>query len=79
MQIGRIIIKRPLVGWFTLLELAGWPMFIFGWYSNPFFSIIGLVLLIAGSSLSKTRICSECGNKVEKTSRICPACRVQLS
>jgi hypothetical protein len=37
---------------------------------------IGLMLLVAGSQLSKKTICSACGNKVpEKTSLMCPTCK----
>lgn len=37
--------------------------------------LLGIGCLIAGSSMSKKLVCSNCGNRVEKLSRVCPTCR----
>lgn len=44
----------------------------------PIGTAIGVVLLLVGSSMSKKLIRSGCGNTVEKTSTMCPACKVTL-
>lgn len=41
----------------------------------PLGTIAGVALLLIGSSMSRRILCSACGNRVEKTSRICPHCR----
>ncbi len=44
----------------------------------PIGTVLGVILLIAGSAMSLKTICSRCGNKVEKTSKICPTCQLPL-
>ncbi|WP_293373608.1 hypothetical protein [Nevskia sp.] len=44
----------------------------------PIGTVIGVALLLVGSSMSKKLICSDCGNPVEKTSTMCPTCKVTL-
>ena len=45
----------------------------------PIGTVIGIVLLICGSSLSKKLICSDCGNKIEdKGVKLCPVCKASF-
>jgi hypothetical protein len=39
----------------------------------------GVVLLLLGSVFPVRLICSVCGNRVEKTSKLCPHCRATLT
>ncbi|MCX7062836.1 MAG: hypothetical protein NTZ11_18365 [Gammaproteobacteria bacterium] len=50
-------------------------LLLFVW---PLGSVIGIALLLVGSSMAKKLICSACGNTVEKTSTMCPTCKVNL-
>ena len=46
----------------------------------PFIGIgLFIALFIIGSILSKKYLCSNCGNKVYKESRICPVCKINFS
>lgn len=45
----------------------------------PIGTIVGVFLLLAGSLMSVKLICGNCGNKVEKESKICPACRADFA
>ena len=38
--------------------------------------IAGVVLLIIGAMMSFKKVCSDCGNPVDKTSKMCPTCSV---
>lgn len=40
--------------------------------------LVGLAFLAVGSRMARKLNCSECGNRVEKTSKICPVCKVRL-
>lgn len=50
-------------------------LLLFVW---PIGTLFGVVLLIAGGRMAIKLICSDCGNKVEKTSKLCPTCMVAL-
>jgi RNA polymerase subunit RPABC4/transcription elongation factor Spt4 len=39
---------------------------------------IGLMVMLGGHFLAYKWICGNCGNKVEKTAAMCPACRFQI-
>lgn len=41
----------------------------------PIGTFCGLAALVIGSQMSKKTICTRCGNRVEKTSQICPHCQ----
>ena len=45
----------------------------------PIGTVIGLILLVVGGAMSVKLICSNCGNRVEKTSTLCPTCKEPLS
>jgi hypothetical protein len=46
---------------------------LFCWTAVP-----GVILMAIGAALNKTRQCSECGNKVAMSSKLCPTCRCQF-
>lgn len=80
--------KSEIAGVGALVQLLG---LIAAAYFFFFFSlatplagyIIGAVVLIiclaVGSSLSFRYICSNCGNRVEKTAKLCPTCKATLA
>jgi uncharacterized membrane protein len=41
----------------------------------PIGTLIGVVLFFVGSGMAIKIICSNCGNRVEKTSVLCPHCK----
>lgn len=41
--------------------------------------LVGAVLLALGQSVKYGTVCSRCGNRVERTARLCPTCRAELS
>ncbi len=66
--------KSEFLGVGCLIEAVGLVLlFLF-----PIGTIIGVILLVVGSRYSYKYVCSECGNKVEKTSKICPHCNVKF-
>lgn len=57
-----------------LLEIVGlFALFIF-----PIGTVIGIILLIVGARMTYQLVCSECGNKIIRTSKLCPACRTEF-
>ena len=72
---GKRITKYEFAGTGALIQLVG---FILLFLFFPFGLIVGLPLLIIGSVKSKKILCSECGNKVEKTTTLCPHCEIGL-
>ncbi len=67
--------KTEFAGTGCLVQGVG-LLLLFVW---PIGTIIGLGLLIYGSFMSTKLICSNCGNQVVKTSKICPHCNVPLT
>lgn len=68
---------RPMAGMSWTLFLVAVLLLVFlPWLiSLP----IGLVLIIVAACVDRPRyLCGGCGNRIEKTSRICPACRAKL-
>jgi len=57
-----------------LLEVVG----ILALFFFPIGTVIGIILLVVGARMTYSRICSDCGNKVEKTSKLCPTCGVRF-
>lgn len=47
-------------------------------FAFPVGTIIGVLLIIMGHSISSRNICGNCGNSIEETSRICPVCKSRL-
>lgn len=40
---------------------------------------VGLILIVIGAMIDRPHfVCGECGNRVEKTSTMCPTCRARL-
>ncbi len=60
------------------LSLLGLLVLLTGIF-NPILLILGIVLITWGFQCSHKKICSECGNKVEDTSKLCPACKVTFT
>ncbi len=44
----------------------------------PYSTIAGVLLFLIGSSLATKLICSDCGNKIEPSSLLCPTCKEPL-
>lgn len=58
--------------------VQGLGLLLLFWF--PFGTIIGFVLLIAGSQMAKKWICSECKNPLASNQvTICPACRASYT
>lgn len=74
-ETARLRKKRPLLGVSILLSLLGVGLMIF---IQPFW--VGLIVLIGGACLDRVRwICGKCGNRVEKSSKLCAACQCSLT
>lgn len=80
--------KSEIAGVGALVQLlgvaaAGYFFFFFSLASAVAGYIIGAVVLViclaVGSSLSFKYLCSNCGNRVEKTAKLCPTCKAPLS
>lgn len=66
--------KRPLAVVASLICLVGIVMcFTPGW-------VMGVVLVVAGLAMDSVRryVCGACGNRIEKTSVMCPVCQTRL-
>lgn len=48
---------------------------IISFFAFPLGLLAGVALFIGSIFVGIRHICSACGNRVEKTSRICPACK----
>lgn len=72
---GRKKVKYEFAGVGALVQLIG---FVAVWFYFPLGLIAGIALLIIGSAMSKKILCSECGNKVDKESKMCPHCKVEF-
>ena len=66
--------KAEFIGVGALVQLVGLVLLFF----FPLGTIAGVLLLIIGSAMSVKTICSSCGNKVEKTSKLCPTCKASF-
>ncbi|MFA5057381.1 MAG: zinc ribbon domain-containing protein [Opitutaceae bacterium] len=66
--------KYEFAGVGALVQLIG---FVAVWFF-PLGTFAGIALLLIGSSMSKRIFCSECGNKIDKESRMCPHCKVEF-
>jgi hypothetical protein len=66
--------KVEYVGVGALIQVLG----IIALFFFPIGSVIGVVLLVIGHSMSKKIRCSACGNRVDKESRRCPHCQAEF-
>lgn len=69
-----IIRKSEFAGLGAGIQALGLLCFL----AFPIGIIPGLLLLIIGGRLALTYRCSNCRNKVEKQSRLCPHCKKKL-
>lgn len=76
--IGQKIKKGEFAGAGAGVQAIGLVVFIVGLALHWIFVPVGLVLLIIGGRMAFRFLCSECGNRVEKTSRICPHCHAHF-
>lgn len=63
--------KSEFAGVGCFVQLIGLILFFF----FPIGTIIGIALLILGGLKANKLICSNCGNPIEKTAKICPTCK----
>jgi hypothetical protein len=71
-------LEKNTNGGFTgaMLVIIG-ILLLFVW---PFGTLIGVIMIIAGSQIGNGYRCGECGNKVDsKQVKICPTCKTTLS
>lgn len=73
-SVGKKKVKYEFAGVGALVQLIG---FVAVWFF-PIGTIAGIALLVIGSSMSKKILCSECGNKVDGDSKMCPHCKVEF-
>lgn len=72
--------RRPNVGWSVLFFLLAVAFGASGLLFTGIFGIgLGAIFLIASVAIDRTHhLCDGCGNRVEPTSVMCPACRHRL-
>ena len=67
--------KSEFIGMGCLVQALGLAAcFLF----FPIGIIIGIIVLIIGGRMAIKYVCSDCGNKVDKGVRLCPACKSEL-
>lgn len=66
--------KVDFAGGGSLVQLLGLILLFF----FPIGTILGVILMVSGSSSAKYFICSDCGNRLEKTASICPTCKSDI-
>jgi len=71
--VARRVMKAPLVGLALLIAAIGLAaLFTFQW-------AVGLVLIVIAMVVDRRHyVCGECGNRVEKSSVVCPTCQARL-
>lgn len=69
--------SRPAKGASWLIGLAGLGFFVFfPWILGV---PLGVILILMAAIMDRPRfLCGGCGNRIEKTSTICPACRARI-
>ncbi len=73
MHLSRKIKQRPYSVLAFCVALIGLVLVLF---VNM---LLGALLIVVAACIDRARyLCEECGNRVEKTSRMCPVCRVPL-
>jgi hypothetical protein len=68
---AKIETKSELAGTGAFVQLVS---FICGMLWFPYFVLPGIVGFVIGSRMAVIPICG-CGNRVEKTSKMCPTCK----
>lgn len=65
---------------------AGWVVGIIGFVflvTSPMTMFVGLfigiALIVWGSNMSQAKKCSECATKVNKSAKLCPACKCEFA
>ena len=58
-------------------------VFLFASFRNfielrPIAFLLGVIFILLGGYISKMYICSVCGNRLEETSKMCPACKARI-
>lgn len=80
--VARIIKKGEIAGIGAAIQAVGVILFALFFFISGELSVVcavvGIILLVVGGRMAHKLLCSACGNKVEKTSRLCPACRSPL-
>jgi hypothetical protein len=66
----------------TELVVSGSFSALFGFlvvgFLFPFGLIVGVIVMAWGFSQCRYYLCSNCGNRVEPTSKLCPTCKEAL-
>lgn len=70
--------KGEFAGTGAAVQAVGLVVLIIGLIIHWIFFPVGLALMIIGGRLAFKFLCGACGNRVEKTSRMCPHCHVYL-
>lgn len=72
---AKIISKTEKTGAGCFVQAVG----VIALFFFPVGTILGLILLVWGSQLSKKLICGNCGNRVDSRDvKICPVCKEAL-
>jgi hypothetical protein len=73
---SKVIRKRQTSAAGLFLELTGLVLL----FIYPIGTFIGVGLIIAGASMAKKYVCSECGNRVDNQDvKLCPVCKVHFT
>jgi DNA-directed RNA polymerase subunit RPC12/RpoP len=71
---ARRVMRAPMVGLALLIALIGFAALVMANW------IVGVVLILLALLVDRRHyICGECGNRVEKTSVVCPSCKAYLA
>ncbi len=70
--------KSEFAGVGALVQLLG-LILLFQIYLFPIGTIAAILILLIGSRLATKLICSDCGNKIEPSSLLCPTCKEPLT
>ena len=73
-QHGRVETKPHNTAGGCILLLIGFILLFF----FPLGTLFGVLFIILAVVKSKKLVCSNCGNRVEKESKLCPTCRTIL-
>ena len=73
-MIGEVKRKTEFCGVGCLVQGIGLVSLFF----FPYGTIIGILLLLIGSQMSMSWICSVCRGKIDKKAKICPHCQSEL-
>lgn len=74
--VGCIENRTQFLGVGALVQALGVVSFFFFF---PFGLLLGLVMLLVGHQMAKRTVCGKCGNRVERSSKLCPVCKCALT